>query len=82
MVRFLYFGLGVKITPQSIEIHMILILMLITQFIFLLIITGMSLTMYFDIKAIRNKLRLMGFRLADTQEIKEFKELNERHIDN
>ena len=64
-------------TLQAIEIHMIL--MLIMQFIFLLIITAMSLTMYFDIKAIRNKLRLMGFRLADTEEIKEF---NERHIGN
>jgi hypothetical protein len=66
-------------TPQAIEIHMIMMLMIITQFIFLLIITGMSLTMYFDIKAIRNKLRLMGFRLAGTKEIEE---LNERHIDN
>jgi hypothetical protein len=66
-------------TPQAIEIHMIMMLMIITQFIFLLIITGMSLTMYFDIKAIRNKLRLMGFRLAGTKEIEEF---NERHIDN
>lgn len=55
-------------TPQAIEIHMILMLVLIMQFIFLLIITAMSLTMYFDIKAIRNKLRL--------------KEFNERHIDN
>jgi|JI10StandDraft_1071094.scaffolds.fasta_scaffold64107_7 hypothetical protein len=62
-------------TPQAIEIHMIFMLMLIMQFIFLLIITAMSLTMYFDIKAIRNKLRL----IADTKEIKEF---NERHIDN
>lgn len=53
--------------------------MLIIQFIFLLIITGMSLSMYFDIKAIRNKLRLMGFRLANNKEIEKF---NERHIDN
>jgi len=59
-------------TPQAVELHMILILIIVILFFFQLIATGVILSIYFDVRAIRAKLRLMGFRLADKKEIEDF----------
>jgi hypothetical protein len=55
-------------TPDAIELHMILMLMLIVQFLFQLIITGVVVSTLFDVRSILIKLKIVGEKVSDNCE--------------
>ena len=72
MVRFLYFGLGGTMTPHSIEIHAFLIILMLALLTVNCVTMFMLISIMSDIKALRIKMRLLGFKLATPKDIKEY----------
>ena len=71
-VRFLYFGLGDKMSQHSVEIHAFLFILVSIVLLFQCIILSIMINFASDIRAIRMKLRLMGYKLATEKDIKEY----------
>lgn len=63
-------------SPQAIEFHAIIILMLLLLCLFKVVTLFILFHMYYDLKALRKKVRLMGFKLADSRDIQEYEDKN------
>jgi len=59
-------------TPEAIEVHALLFILIFGLFILKFVTIAFLIALYTNVRALRRKMRLMGFKLADENDIKEY----------
>lgn len=58
-------GKEITMSPQAVEMHLIILFLMVLLVLGNVVIVLLTINIYGEIKAIRAKLRLMGFKLDD-----------------